>query len=122
MRPRRRPCGRPSRPPPRTAAPSPGRSPRCGPGSARCRFEPPRGPSSSKLQRGLADLEPVAGPELGGRGDALLVQVRAVGRAQVLDVPSAVLSIDPGVKGGYVSVGPLDLAGVGSADLERPVA
>src|ERR671914_751557 len=81
---------------------------------------PASGNSSPYLDRGLADADLVARGDLGGHGDLPLVQVRAVGRPQVLDDPRAVAVGDLGVELRDVVVAELDLARGRSPDLDRP--
>ena len=89
----RRPCRRPRR----RAAARPDRSLRCPRGRGRCRWRRRPRPSSSELQHGGADPDLVARLHHGGRRELLVVHERAVGRAQVLDVPGAVLAEHAGV-------------------------
>src|ERR671932_309366 len=51
--------------------------------------------SPPELQRRIPHLHLVSGLELGGSRDALAVEVRPVGRAEVLDVPGPVLRDQP---------------------------
>ena len=86
----RRPCRRRRR----RAAARPGTSPRCARGPGRCPWRRRRRPSSAELQHGRADSDLVARLDHGRRGELLVVHERAVRRAEVLDVPGAVLAED----------------------------
>src|SRR6266540_5750435 len=55
---------------------------------------------SRGLQDGGADLHVVAGTQHDGRGEAHAVHIRAVGRAEVLDVDRSFALEDPRVEGG----------------------
>src|SRR5436853_556661 len=76
-------------------------------------------PSLAELQHRLADLQRVARVDLRGARDALLVEIRPVRRAEILDEPGAVPGKEPRVAGGDVGVVEPDLRGLGTPDLER---
>src|SRR3546814_11978540 len=72
--------------------------------------------SRRQLQHGVADLELVATLHDHRTGDLAAVQVRAVGRAEVLDVDLAVAYEDARVQLGRVRVVDGDLAAGGPSD------
>src|SRR5207244_10889298 len=71
--------------------------------------------STAQLHDRLADLQPVAFAYRDGRSDFLAVEVRAVGRAEVLDEQLAVLAEDPRVELARIRVVEGDLAARGPA-------
>src|SRR4051812_22691277 len=78
--------------------------------------------SRTQLQCGLADADRLAGVDQQGPLDALLVEVCAVGRAEVLDVPLTGAVGQPRVPGAGEVVGEHERRVVGPADEDRLVA
>src|SRR3954452_16023354 len=78
--------------------------------------------SRTQLQCGLADADRLAGVDQQGALDALLIEVGAVGRAEVLDVPLAAAVGQPRMPGAGEVVGEDERGVVGPADQDRLVA
>src|SRR5919198_994205 len=76
-------------------------------------------PSPSQFQRRLAHSDLIPGLQFGGPRYPLAVQVRAVGRTEVLDVPGSVLREQTGVELRDVDVVHADVARVRPSDRER---
>src|SRR3954454_24736347 len=75
--------------------------------------------SRTQLQCGLADADRLAGGDLQTSRAPLLIEVGAVGRAEVLHVPLSSAVGQPGVAGAGEVVGQDQRGVVGAADQDR---